>query len=115
MLESPLSPRASGGGCRLLTLFCLLCVVAVRVETRGSDSAPAEAEGWMVVRRVLLRLVLRESPPGLEVESADCCCELPLTMFASSPGPTDFLGCFAAAAAVGPVGTGPAGTADEAT
>ena len=36
------SEESRGAGCRLLTLFCLDCVVGVKVVTRGS-SAPADA------------------------------------------------------------------------
>lgn len=57
-LSFGVSGSARGGGCRLLTLFARDCVVAVNVDRRGS-SAPADAEGWMVVRRALLRLLVR--------------------------------------------------------
>jgi len=78
----------------LLTLFARDCVVAVSVDMRGS-SAPAEAEGWRVVRRALLRLLLR----ARLAESAGVVGVWPCVMpflspmrFVIKPGPTLFLG-----------------------
>ena len=92
-----------GGGCRLLTLFCRDCVVAVSVERRGI-SGPADVEGWMVVRLALLKLLVRASAGFvLGSEVGICCPLLPFIILVSRPGPTDFRGGFAA----GPGGGGP--------
>jgi hypothetical protein len=97
------------GGCKLLTLFCRDCVVAVTVDILG-NSAPAETEGCIVVLLALLRLLVLanadlrgDSGAIVVVVAEDCCPELPLTILVSSPGPTDFRGGWAADG----TGTGP--------
>lgn len=89
-----------------MTLFWRDWVVAVRVDIRGR-SAPAETDGWIVVRLTLLRLLVRanadlrgDSAVLVVVFVGDCCCPaLPLTILVSRPGPIDFRGGFAAAGA----------------
>jgi len=88
-----------GGGCRLLTLFCRDCVVAVKVDRRGS-SAPADAEGCIVLLLAFDKLLFREIP-GFDRGSAVCCCPLlPFIMLVISPGPTLFLGALVGAGAM---------------
>jgi hypothetical protein len=68
----------------------------VRVETRGS-SAPADAEGWIIVRLTLLKLPLRTTG-GLEDSDGtggpDCGTGFRSMILLNKPGPIDFLGCF---------------------
>ena len=93
-----------GGGCRLLTFACLLAVVAVSVDIRGS-SAPADAEGWMVVRLALVRLLCLAKLGWLTSEGVVGICSLLFLclsiMLVISPGPTLFLGGLAAPVAAG--------------
>ena len=83
-----------------MTLFARLCVVAVRVDIRGS-SRPEELEGCKVVRRAALLRLLVLTRPGLsgDVDSAgvEGAARLPFLLSeAIIPvmrlGPTDFLG-----------------------
>lgn len=60
------------------------------MDTRGS-SAPADADGWIVERRPLLKLLVR-AMVGFRFDSGACCPEAPRTMLESRPGPTDLRG-----------------------
>lgn len=90
-------------GCTLLTFACRDCVVAVSVDTRGS-SAPADADGWTVMRFPFPMLALRVTV-GLDDSGGTggpACGTGFLSMkLLNNPGPIDFLGAFVGFAGAG--------------